>query len=598
MRNQHLLKRITILLTYFVVLSPAIAQQKEINHNTRITEILQYIDGYYVDNPQIDSLVQVALDSISARISDGAKSFLRSTEVRPVNMIFRPAQMLQRIEDYYANQHQDTIPDIDTLVTDAIIGMLDKLDPHSSYVHRTDVADANQAIQGSFVGVGIRFQIVKDSLLVISTIENGPADKVGILAGDQIIAVDAENIAGIGLKNSDVRSKLLGEKGTKVKMTIVRSSESKPLNFTVVRDKIIDHSVVATYMVEKKIGYIKLIRFSRNSLDEIRDGVQKLKKQGMEDLIIDLQDNGGGLLGVCAQIVDEYLDDKKLIVYSEGRKRPRQEYISEKKGAFEKGRLILLINENSASASEIFSGAIQDWDRGLIVGRRTFGKGLVQQPINLTDGSEVRLTISRYYTPSGRFIQKPYENGHSDEYRQEKSNRYKTGELYKFESMDFPDSLKHETLIKNRTVYGGGGIMPDFFVPIDTSGINELFKTLARNGYFNSYVVDRIKNNRGFYTSNFSNFSLFKKRFMKYYSAEIEADFMAYVKSEKEDLNYSLEEYTECKDLLMYRIKSAFASNLFGLSESYEISNEYNNTLYRAIEILKSKEYNRVGLAD
>ena len=591
------LKRVTVLLVCLFALTTVTAQQKEIRHSSRITEILQYIEGYYVDAPQIDTLVQVAIDTISVRISDGARSYFKAPDLPSMHLIYRPSQMLQKIEEYYSSNPQDTIPDMDTLVTDAIIAMLDKLDPHSSFVHRTDVADANQAIQGSFVGVGIRFQIVKDTLLVISTIENGPADKVGILAGDQIIAIDGENIAGVGLKNSDVRAKLLGEKGSKVKVTILRDKESKPLEFTLVRDKIIDHSVVATYMVDKKIGYIKLIRFSRNSLEEMREAVKELKKQGMEDLIIDLQDNGGGLLGVCAQIVDEFLDDRKLIVYSEGRKRPRQEYISEKKGSFEKGRLILLINENSASASEIFSGAIQDWDRGLIVGRRTFGKGLVQQPINLSDGSEMRLTISRYYTPSGRFIQKPYENGHAEEYRQEKLNRYKTGELYVLDSNDFPDSLKHETMIKKRTVYGGGGIMPDVFVPIDTSGVNELFKTLARNGYFNSYVVDRVKSNRDLYTKNFSSFSAFKKRFVKYYCSDIEADFMEYAKSEKEDLEYTPEEFAECRDLLMYRIKAAFASNLFGLSESYEISNEYNRSLHRAVEILKSKEYSRSGLA-
>ena len=503
----------------------------------------------------------------------------------------RPAEVLQYIDGYYVDQ-----PDLDALATEAIVAMLEKLDPHSTYITREDVADANQQIQGSFVGVGIRFQIVKDTLLVINTVEGGPSEKVGIMAGDQIILVDGATIAGIGLKNSDVRSKLLGEKDTRVQLTIKRKNQSEMLNFTVVRDKIIENSVVASYMVDKKIGYIKLIRFSRNSQEEINEAIVKLKKQGMEDLIIDLQDNGGGLLDVCSFIVDEFLDDNKLIVYSEGRRRPRKEYRATQKGNFEKGRLMLLINENSASASEIFSGSIQDWDRGLIVGRRSFGKGLVQQPISLADGSEMRLTIARYFTPSGRFIQKPYENESAEEYRMEKYNRYDSGELLSQDSITFPDSLKYQTLIKKRLVYGGGGIMPDVFVPIDTTGINELFRVMVRNGYFNNFSLDMINSNRDFYKNKFPNFGSFRNEFYKYFDSTLESLFLAYVKKENETLNYTTEEYQECKELIAYRLKAAFASNLYGLSESYEVSNEFNNVLKKAVAILQTKEYDKFGL--
>jgi carboxyl-terminal processing protease len=321
-----------------------------------------------------------------------------------------------------------------------------------------------------------------------------------------------------------------------------------------------------------------------------------LKKQGMEDLIIDLQDNGGGLLDVCSFIVDEFLDDNKLIVYSEGRRRPRKEYRATQKGNFEKGRLMLLINENSASASEIFSGSIQDWDRGLIVGRRSFGKGLVQQPISLADGSEMRLTIARYFTPSGRFIQKPYENESAEEYRMEKYNRYDSGELLSQDSISFPDSLKYQTLIKKRLVYGGGGIMPDVFVPIDTTGINELFRVMVRNGYFNNFSLDMINSNRDFYKNKFPNFGSFRNEFYKYFDSTLESLFLAYVKKENEALNYTPEEYQECKELIAYRLKAAFASNLYGLSESYEVSNEFNNVLKKAVAILQNKEYDKFGL--
>jgi carboxyl-terminal processing protease len=519
-------------------------------------------------------------------------SFIFSQINKEIRHDMRPAEVLQYIDGYYVDQ-----PDMDALATEAIIAMLEKLDPHSVYISREDVAEANQQIQGSFVGVGIRFQIVKDTILVINTIEGGPSEKVGIMAGDQIVAVEGATIAGIGIKNSDVRSRLLGDKGSKVQLTIRRKNNQELLNFTVVRDKIIEHSVVTYYMIDKKIGYLKLIRFSKNSLDEIKEAIAKLKEQGMEDLIVDLQDNGGGLLDICAYIADEFLDENKLIVYSEGRKRPRKEFRAENKGTFEKGRLVILVNENSASASEILAGAIQDWDRGLIVGRRSFGKGLVQQPIPLSDGSEMRLTIARYFTPSGRFIQKPYEEGNGDAYREERLNRYLSGEVYSQDSIDFPDSLKYQTLLKKRTVYGGGGIMPDVFVAIDTTGINELFRVLVRNGYFNNFSVDMVTNNRDYYKSLFPSFAIFNEKFYQHFSDKMEQEFLAYLKKVNLDLEFTQEEYAYCRDLIAYRLKAAFASNLFGLAESYQVSNEYNSPLKLAVQLLQSKEYNKYNLA-
>jgi carboxyl-terminal processing protease len=509
----------------------------------------------------------------------------------PIRHDLRPAEILQYIDAYYVDR-----PDADALANAGIIAMLEKLDPHSTYISREDVADANQQIQGSFVGVGIRFQIVKDTLLVINTVEGGPSEKVGILAGDKIVSVEGENIAGVGLKNSDVRIRLLGDKDTKVQLTVVRKGQTEPLNFTVVRDKIVENSVVSHYMIDKKVGYIKLIRFSRNSLEEVQEAIKDLKKQGMEDLIVDLQDNGGGLLDVCAYIADEFLDEDKLIVYSEGRSRPRREFKAEKKGSFEKGRLMILINENSASASEILSGSIQDWDRGIIVGRRSFGKGLVQQPIALSDGAELRLTIARYFTPSGRFIQKPYENESVEEYRNEKLNRYESGEVFSQDSIHFPDSLKHQTLIKKRTVYGGGGIMPDVFVPIDTTGLNDLFTYLVRNGHFNGYAVDEVNNKRKLYEGVFKNFADFDKSFYAYYQKELATQFLNYVKKEDAEFTYTQEELLECQELIAYRVKAAFASNLYGLSESVQVSNEYNAILKKAYELLSTNGYAKFGI--
>ena len=313
--------------------------------------------------------------------------------------------VIDKVSNYYVD---DT--DAEALTETAIVALLEELDPHSTYIPADELQAAQTSINGSFVGVGIRFQIMKDTLNVVATISGGPAEKLGVLAGDKIVAVDGEGIAGIGLQNSDVREKLMGELGSKVKVEIFRRNAKKNLMFNITRDKIPVFSVDSYYMIDKEIGYIKLNSFSRRSHEEVRMALGDLKNSGMKSLIFDLQGNGGGLLGTAHRLADEFLSNQKLIVYSEGRAQPRNNLRSEFKGLFEKGKLIVLTDEYSASASEILSGAIQDWDRGLVVGRRTFGKGLVQRPMGLRDGSEIRLTIARYYTPSGRFIQKPYED--------------------------------------------------------------------------------------------------------------------------------------------------------------------------------------------
>ncbi len=481
----------------------------------------------------------------------------------------------------------------DEALTDvAIVALLEKLDPHSVYISKEEVQGANERIQGNFVGVGIRFQILKDTLMVVATIPGGPSEKIGLLAGDKIVTISDTTVAGVGLKNYQVREKLLGDKGSKVKVQIKRRNVSKLLNFTITRDIIPIHSVDAAYMVSAETGYIKMNTFSRNSLEEVQAGIKKLKKQGMKNLIFDLQGNGGGLLYAAKFLADEFLTKGKLIVYSEGRVQPRQDLKTEKKGLFEEGRLVILTDEYSASASEILSGAIQDWDRGLIVGRRTFGKGLVQRPIEMSNGAQLRLTIARYYTPSGRFIQKPYDD--VDAYHNDLLNRYKHGEFMNQDSIQFPDSLKHQTLIKGRTVYGGGGIMPDIFVPLDTTGVSDYFSNLVRGGHLNAYTLSYVNDNRKKIESTYPAFSDFKQNF------EVNEDFInnlaAYAEKEDSTLTFDQEGYDESEQLLKLRIKAMIAQNIWGYQEFYEIYNETNEILQRAIEAIESKEYKQADL--
>lgn len=482
--------------------------------------------------------------------------------------------------------------DAEDLTNTAIIALLEKLDPHSTFISKDEVSDANERINGNFVGVGIRFQILKDTLMVVATIAGGPSEKIGLLAGDKIVTIGENNVAGIGLKNSDVRKKLLGDKGTKVDVEIIRKYAQKKINFTITRDIIPVQSVDAAYMITPETGYIKLNTFSRTSQKEVHTAIGKLKKEGMNNLIFDLQGNGGGLLYAAKYLSDEFLSKDKLIVYSKGRIQPRIDLNSEKKGLWEKGKLILLTDESSASASEIMAGAIQDWDRGLIVGRRTFGKGLVQRPVELSDGSQMRLTIARYYTPSGRFIQKPYDD--VEAYRNDLNNRYENGEFMSQDSISFPDSLKHTTLIKKRTVYGGGGIMPDYFVPLDTNGISEYFTSLIRGGHLNAFTLSYVNDNRKQMSKAYPEFSSFKKNFVV--DEKFIEQLTKYAEKEDSTLTFDEEGYKESEKLLKLRIKAILAQNLWGYPEFYEIYNDSNEILQRALEIIESEEYDKSGL--
>ncbi|GAB5418495.1 MAG: S41 family peptidase [Crocinitomicaceae bacterium] len=505
-------------------------------------------------------------------------------------------QKFDEVLTYVNKMYVDDV-DQEELTDAAIVALLEKLDPHSTFISKEEVNQANERINGNFVGIGIRFQILKDTLMVVSTIPGGPSEKLGLQAGDKIIKIENETVAGVGLKNSGVRERLLGDRGTKVKVEVQRKNTTRPLDFVITRDIIPVNSVDAVYMVSDKTGYIKLNAFSRNSLKEVRDGIKALKLQGMENLIFDLQGNGGGLLRAAQYLSDEFLSDDKLIVYSEGRAQPRTDLNAGINGLFEDGKLVILTDEYSASASEILSGAIQDWDRGMIVGRRTFGKGLVQRPIDLTDGSQIRLTIARYYTPSGRFIQKSYED--KEAYQKDLLDRYDRGEFFGQDSITFDDSLMFETMINKRKVYGGGGIMPDVFVPLDTNGVTDYFSALVRSGNVNTFALEYVDDNREELLSKYDDFGKFRddfdldKAFMD--------EFFEYVENESEgdeDLAFNEEEYKTSEALLKLRIKASMARDLWGYSEFYEIYNQSNEILQKAIEVIESNQYDLLGSND
>jgi len=478
------------------------------------------------------------------------------------------------------NVYPDSVSNLEITET-GIRYMLEQLDPHTAYISLEEIEDMNAPLKGSFTGVGVRFQIVKDTIVVVEAIPGGPSEKVGIQPGDKYIYVDDEKVAGIGIKNSGVRERLLGDKGTKVVVQMLRRGEPELLEFTIERDKIPIYSVDAAYMVDDKIGYIKLNKFSATTVAEVKQAVLDLKSKGMTDLILDLQGNGGGYLRAAIGLTDELLDDDKLVVYTEGRAFPKRKYGTVRKGVKENGRLIILVNENSASASEIVSGAIQDWDRGLIVGRRTFGKGLVQKPFNMSDGTQVRVTTSHYYTPTGRCIQKPYDKG-IQEYRREKYNRYKNGEYFHKDSIHFDEKLKVYTIKKNRPVYGGGGIMPDVFVPLDTLGTSDYFSSLIRKGILNRFALTWVNDNRSKLQEKYVNFDRFNEKFNV---DKLTKELIKY--AEKEGLEFDEEGYKAAENTIKIRLKAAVAQNLFDFSKFYQINNELNTPLQEAIKIMK-----------
>ncbi|MCT4599943.1 MAG: S41 family peptidase [Marinifilaceae bacterium] len=479
--------------------------------------------------------------------------------------------------------------DIEKITEDGIRAMLSELDPHSVYISKDEVKEMNEPLVGEFSGIGIQFNILRDTLMVVSTVSGGPSEKVGLRAGDRITKIDGKNIAGIGFKNSDVRKGLRGDRGSKVNLEIKRPGVKSSMDFVIIRDKIPIHSIDAAYMVDKTIGYIRLSRFAAKTLEEFEAAVKKLKAQGMKDLIFDLTGNSGGYLGAAIGISDHFLNNDKLIVYTDGIPQMRSKSYAELNGLFEDGRLVLMVNENSASASEIVSGAVQDWDRGVIVGHRTFGKGLVQRQFPLTDSSMVRLTIAHYYTPSGRCIQKPYKKGLQD-YYMDVYKRYTSGELVNKDSIKVSDSLKYKTRRLGRTVYGGGGIIPDVFVPIDTTKNYSYFNRLSAKNIIFPWVINYIDKNRKTLQKKYKTFESFHKNFVV--TDKMFNDIVA--KGEKAGVKKDKKSYPQMKGEIKNQVKAFIARSIWDMNETFMILNSRNKIFKEAVKVLKTNKYNKV----
>ena len=488
------------------------------------------------------------------------------------------------------NLYVDNVDD-DKLVEDAIIDLMKGLDPHSAYLNPDEVKDMNEPLQGNFDGIGIQFNMLTDTLYVISVISGGPSERVGLHAGDRIITVNDTLIAGVNMRNTDIMKRLRGRKGTIVDIKVLRNNVADLINFRITRDRIPIHSLEAAYMVNKETGYIRLNRFAATSHEEFLDAFNKLKAQGMKNLIFDLQDNGGGYLNAATDIANEFLSDGKTIVYTEGLRQKREDAKASGKGVFEMGRLILLINETSASASEIVAGAIQDWDRGVLVGRRTFGKGLVQRPIPLPDGSMLKLTTARYYTPTGRCIQKPYEKGDAESYSRDLVDRFNRGEMISADSIHFPDSLKFYTLVNRRVVYGGGGIMPDYFIPLDTAKYTAFHRNIVAKGTVNRLIMNYIDKNRDDLKKEYPTF----KKFNENYSVSDDLMNELLNKAKEDSIVVDNEEYQKSEPLIRLQLKALIARDLWDMNEYFQIINQDNESYKRAIDIIEdTNKYNRL----
>lgn len=497
---------------------------------------------------------------------------------------------LQKLSTLYYlidNFYVDTA-NIEKLTEDAIVAILKELDPHSAYISKKDVQKANEPLEGSFEGIGVTFQIFQDTILVISPVPGGPSDKVGILAGDKIVKIDGEDAFGKKVDNEYVAKHLRGEKGSKVTLGIKRGNSDEIIDFEVIRDKIPLNSISASFMIDKSIGYIKLDRFAKTSMDEFDDAMTKLKSKKMKSLILDLRGNSGGYLAVAAELSNQFLKNGMMIVFTEGDKSPKQVFNTDHNGQFSDGKLVILIDEGSASASEIVSGAVQDWDRGVLIGRRSFGKGLVQRPFNIADGSVVRLTTARYYTPTGRCIQRSYEKG-SEDYLEEMTKRMKHGEFYHADSIQFPDSLKYSTLISGRTVYGGGGIMPDIFMPVDTTYSTKLYTDLIRKGILNRYTLEYVMEHRAEILSQYVDFDTYNADF-EVTESMIE-DFKNF--AEKEGVTWNEEQFLRSEPLIKLQIKALIARNEWDMEKYYQVVLQGDKVVNKAVEILNDHDQYR-----
>jgi carboxyl-terminal processing protease len=489
---------------------------------------------------------------------------------------------LEDVLQYINQEYVDTI-NTDDLVEKSIISLLENLDPHSSYISAEELQANNEPLQGNFEGIGVEFNIVEDTVRVVAAIPGGPAEGVGVQAGDKIVLVDGKNIAGIKIANKGVMEKLKGKGGTKVKISVKRNGKKNLLDFTITRGTIPIYSIDASYMLASSVGYIKISRFAATTYDEYMAAFEKLQQQGMQKLVVDLRGNGGGFLNTAVDIADEFLPDGKSIVYTEGKARPRKDFFATKRGSFENGNLFILIDDGSASASEILAGAVQDNDRGTLIGRRSFGKGLVQEQSDFTDGSAIRLTIARYYTPTGRCIQKPYTHG-MDEYYDEEFARYKNGELESADSIKVSDSLKYKTP-GGKVVYGGGGIIPDAFVPIDTTGRTLYLSEIIYGGLINDFAFnysdkERVK------LKAYKTFEAFNKSFQ--ITPQLLNEFVTY--AEKSGVKRNDKEIAQSAALIKTQLKALISRNIWGIETYYPIIQERDLVIKKALELAQGKK--------
>ena len=497
-----------------------------------------------------------------------------------------PLRKLQLAEMAITNFYVDSVNE-QKLSEDAIRGMLKGLDPHSTYTDAKETKAMNEPLQGDFEGIGVQFNMIEDTLVVIQPIVNGPSQKVGILAGDRIVSVNDSTIAGIKMPRIDIMKMLRGKKGTKVKLGIVRRGVSNILTFVVTRDKIPVHTLNAAYMIRPGVGYICLESFGMKTHEEFMDAVRGLEKQGMKSLILDLQDNGGGYLQAAVQIANEFLKDNEMIVYTEGRNVRRQNYKAIGNGRLQKMRIYVLVNEFTASAAEIVTGAIQDNDRGTVVGRRTFGKGLVQRPFDFPDGSMMRLTIAHYYTPSGRCIQKPYKKGDLKDYEMDLEKRLKHGELTNPDSIHFDSSQKFYTLRNHRVVYGGGGIMPDYFVPLDTTKYTKYHRLLAAKNIIMNAYLKYVDANRTTLKDLYKSFDTFNKNYVVPQS--LLDTIIAEGKKEKVEPKDKAE-LTATMPYIKVQLKALVARDLWDMNEYYRVWNEQSDIVNKAVKLASDKE--------
>ena len=497
-----------------------------------------------------------------------------------------PDQKLRFAEKVIETYYVDSV-NTDKIVTEAIVAMLKELDPHSSYSDPEETRELTIPLEGNFSGIGIQFNMLNDTLFVIQTTSGGPSEKVGILPGDRILQAGDSILSGVKSPNSRILRILRGPKGAQVGLKVLRKGVAEPLSFNITRDDIPVYSVDASYMADPTTGYIRISRFAEGTDKEFVKALDELRRQGMKNLIIDLEDNGGGFLNAATDLASHFLDKGDLVVYTDAPKLGTHNYVVEKPGDMRDGKVVVMANQYSASASEILSGAIQDNDRGLVVGRRTFGKGLVQRPFPMPDGSMIRLTVSRYYTPSGRSIQKPYTAGDGDDYRKDILHRYEAGEFSSADSVHLPDSLRFETLRNKRPVYGGGGIMPDQFVPIDTTSFSPYYRDLVAKGIISRYSITYVDTHRKELKKEYPTEEQFLSRF------EVTPDMMQEIvkMGENDSVKYNEEQFERSSMMMRTIIKGIIGRDLFTTSTYFKVVNPVLNPVYReSLQLINDDE--------